>query len=162
MYKNFVCVTDRKISRAPFLQQIETICALCPKALILREKDLTEAEYTQLAQKVQAVCRTCGVKFIVHTFWRVGLALGADGAPAAARMRRNDSGGAFACRALWRFCTQCGRSKGGACVGSGIFNSRAYLRKQLQAGRAAARPGVFKGNLHAEPGACLCHWRHRA
>lgn len=80
MYKNFVCVTDRKISRAPFLQQIETICALRPKALILREKDLTEAEYTQLAQKVQTVCKTCGVKFIVHTFWRAGLALGAGGA----------------------------------------------------------------------------------
>ena len=79
MYKNFVCVTDRKISRAPFLQQIETICALRPKALILREKDLTEAEYTQLAQKVQAVCKNYGVKFIVHTFWRAGLALGADG-----------------------------------------------------------------------------------
>ena len=80
MYKNLVCVTDRKISRAPFLQQIETICALRPKALILREKDLTEAEYTQLAQKVQAICKTYGVKFIVHTFWRAGLALGADGA----------------------------------------------------------------------------------
>lgn len=80
MYKNFVCVTDRKISRAPFLQQIETICVLRPKALILREKDLTEAEYMQLAQKVQAVCKNYGVKFIVHTFLRVGLALGADGA----------------------------------------------------------------------------------
>lgn len=80
MYKNFVCVTDRKISRAPFWQQIETICALRPKALILREKDLTEAEYMQLAQKVQVVCKTCGVKFIVHTFWRAGLALGAGGA----------------------------------------------------------------------------------
>lgn len=79
MYKNFVCVTDRRISRAPFLQQIETICALRPKALILREKDLTEAEYMQLAQKVQAICKTCGVKFIVHTFRRVGLALDADG-----------------------------------------------------------------------------------
>lgn len=79
MYKNFVCVTDRKISRVPFLQQIESICALRPKALILREKDLTEAEYMQLARKVQAVCKTCGVKFIVHTFWRAGLALGADG-----------------------------------------------------------------------------------
>ena len=84
MYKNFVCVTDRKISRAPFLQQIESICALRPKALILREKDLTEAEYTQLAQKVQAICKTCGVKFIVHTFWRAGLALDADGAVCAA------------------------------------------------------------------------------
>ena len=79
MYKNLVCVTDRKISRAPFLQQIETISALRPKALILREKDLTEAEYMQLAQKVQAVCKNCGVKFIVHTFWRAGLALDADG-----------------------------------------------------------------------------------
>ena len=79
MYKDFVCVTDRKISRAPFLQQIETICALLPKALILREKDLTETEYTQLAHKVQAVCKNYDVKFIVHTFWRVGLALGADG-----------------------------------------------------------------------------------
>lgn len=80
MYKNFVCVTDRKISRAPFLQQIETICALRPKALILREKDLAEAEYVQLAQKVQAVCENYGVKFIVHTFWRAGLTLDADGA----------------------------------------------------------------------------------
>ena len=113
MYKNFVCVTDRKISRAPFLQQIETICALRPKALILREKDLTEAEYTQLAQKVQAVCKTYGVKFIVHTFWRAGLELGADGAPASARMRCNDNGRAFAGRALWCFRTQRGRSKGG-------------------------------------------------
>ena len=80
MYKNFVCVTDRKISRAPFLQQIETICALRLKALILREKDLTEAEYMQLAQKVQAVCKNYDVKFIVHTFCRAGLALGAGGA----------------------------------------------------------------------------------
>ena len=80
MYKNFICVTDRKISRAPFLQQIKIICALRPKALILREKDLTEAEYAQLAQKVQAVCKNYSVKFIVHTFWRAGLALGADGA----------------------------------------------------------------------------------
>lgn len=79
MYKNFVCVTDRKISRAPFVQQIENICTLRPKALILREKDLSEAEYMQLARNVQAVCKNYGVKFIVHTFWQAGLALGADG-----------------------------------------------------------------------------------
>ena len=29
---------------------------------------------------MQAVCKTYGVKFIIHTFWRAGLALGADGA----------------------------------------------------------------------------------
>ena len=163
MYKNFICVTDRKISRAPFLQQIETICALRPKALILREKDLTEAEYTQLAQKVQAVCKNYDVKFIVHTFWRAGLALDADGVhlplpvctamTAAERLQAGHFGISV---------HNAEEAKTGACFGRGIFNSRAYLRKQLQTGRTAARPGVFKGNLHAEPGACLCHWRHRA
>ena len=87
MYKNFICVTDRKISRAPFLQQIKIICALRPKALILRERDLTEAEYTQLAQKVQAVCKNYGVKFIVHTFWRAGLAPVCAAMTAAERLR---------------------------------------------------------------------------
>ena len=33
-----------------------------------------------MRKKVQAVCKNYGVKFIVHTFWRAGLALGADGA----------------------------------------------------------------------------------
>lgn len=79
MYEKIICLTDRKISRSPFLQQIETICALHPLALILREKDLTEQEYLQLARKVQAICKAYGVKFIAHTFWRVGLTLGADG-----------------------------------------------------------------------------------
>ncbi len=79
MYEKIICLTDRKISRAPFLQQIETICALHPLALILREKDLPEKEYLQLARKVQEICKTYSVKFIAHTFWRVGLTLGADG-----------------------------------------------------------------------------------
>lgn len=79
MYEKIICITDRKISRAPFLQQVERICALQPLALILREKDLTEQEYLQLARKVQAICKTYGVKFIVHTFWRVGLMLGSGG-----------------------------------------------------------------------------------
>lgn len=79
MYEKIICLTDRKISRAPFLQQIETICALHPLALILREKDLPEQEYAQLAQKVQALCKAYGVKFIAHTFWRIGLTLGAHG-----------------------------------------------------------------------------------
>ena len=43
-------------------------------------------------------------------------------------MRRNDSGRAFAGRALWHFRTQYGRSKGGACFGRGIFNS-AFLKE---------------------------------
>lgn len=161
MYKNFVCVTDRKISCAPFLQQIETICALRPKALILREKDLTDAEYMQLARKVQAVCKTCGVKFIVHTFWRAGLALGADGAhlplPVCAAMTAAErlQAGCFGVSVH-----SAEGSKGGACFGRGIFNSRAYLRKQLQTGRAAAWVSVFKGNLRFKPGACLCYWRY--
>lgn len=64
MYKNFVCVTDRKINRAPFLQQIETICALRPKALILREKDLTETEYMQLAQKYRQFAKPMALSLL--------------------------------------------------------------------------------------------------
>lgn len=78
MYENIICVTDRKICRLPFLRQAEKICARHPLALILREKDLTGQEYLQLAKNVQVICKNNGVKFIVHTFWRVGIALGAD------------------------------------------------------------------------------------
>ncbi len=78
MFKNIICVTDRKICTAPFLEQVQRICRLHPQGLILREKDLTEAAYLSLAQQVQPICQSFGVKFIAHSFWRAALALQAD------------------------------------------------------------------------------------
>lgn len=78
MFERVIFVTDRKISALPFLRQIEKVCRLKPQAVILREKDLPEADYAALAAEVQDVCRNYGVKFIIHTFWRTALTSGAD------------------------------------------------------------------------------------
>ena len=54
-YKNVVAVTNRSLCERPFLEQIERVCACHPKALILREKDLSEEEYFLLAKEVLGI-----------------------------------------------------------------------------------------------------------
>lgn len=46
-YKNIIAVTNRKLCERPFPEQVERICQMHPKALILREKDLSESAYEQ-------------------------------------------------------------------------------------------------------------------
>ena len=55
-YRNIIAVTNRKLCERHFLEQVERICQMHPKALILREKDLSEKEYEELAKKVMAIC----------------------------------------------------------------------------------------------------------
>lgn len=78
MYSHVIAVTDRKLCRIPFLEQIGKVCALRPKALILREKDLDEAEYGKLASEVMAVCREYQVPLILHTFTGAAAEAGAE------------------------------------------------------------------------------------
>ena len=40
LWDHVIVVTNRKIARLPFLEQVELVCTQKPKALILREKDL--------------------------------------------------------------------------------------------------------------------------
>ena len=49
-----------------------------PDALILREKDLSEKEYEELAKEVMAICAEYQVPCILHTFWRVAEKLKCD------------------------------------------------------------------------------------
>ena len=63
-----VAVSNRHLSRLPYLKQIERICSLHPQMLILREKDLSEEEYRALALNVLAICRRYEVPCILHTF----------------------------------------------------------------------------------------------
>ena len=47
MYREFdrlIAVTNRHLCQRPFLEQLERVCRYHPKAVILREKDLTEDE----------------------------------------------------------------------------------------------------------------------
>lgn len=67
-YENIIAVTNRSICSHPFLEQIERVCMHHPKALILREKDLSEEDYILLADPVIKLCRQYEVLCIPHSY----------------------------------------------------------------------------------------------
>ena len=67
-YKNVIAVSNRNLCDRPFMAQLERVCQCHPKALILREKDLTEKEYEALAEKVMELCSQYQVPCILHTY----------------------------------------------------------------------------------------------
>lgn len=67
-YRNIIAVTNRKLSSRPFLEQMEHVCRLQPKAVILREKDLQEEMYEELAVKVIELCKQYQVPCMLHTY----------------------------------------------------------------------------------------------
>lgn len=76
-----VCVTNRHLVKGDFLIQIQNILKsrFKPGMLVLREKDLKEDEYMELAEKVIKICQGSGTKCVLHYFTNVALKLGADG-----------------------------------------------------------------------------------
>jgi thiamine-phosphate pyrophosphorylase len=72
-----LCVTNRKLC-GDFLAQIENVASKKPDGIILREKDLTEAEYEELAVKVLSICEKYSVDCILHTYTKVAIKLKAD------------------------------------------------------------------------------------
>jgi thiamine-phosphate pyrophosphorylase len=63
-----IAVSNRHLCEGDFLEQIERIARGCPHAIILREKDMPQAEYQRLAWACAEICRNYGVQFIAHTF----------------------------------------------------------------------------------------------
>lgn len=61
-----IAVTNRRLCQRDFQEQIQRVCAFGVRAVLLREKDLTESEYIRLAERVQAVCRENGTRLIIH------------------------------------------------------------------------------------------------
>ncbi len=59
--------------------RIQTIAAAHPAGIILREKDLPEEAYRELAQRVLSICKQHGVTCILHTFYHTAMELGAEG-----------------------------------------------------------------------------------
>ena len=74
--QNVICITDRHLCRRPFQDQMRIVASLHPKAIILREKDVMEETYRQLAERILPVCEEAGVPLIVHTYYDVALELG--------------------------------------------------------------------------------------
>lgn len=75
MYKT-ICVTNHSLAKRPFEEQIARVLDTQPYALILREKDLSEAEYEKLAESVMYLCDQSKTKLILHSFPDVARKLG--------------------------------------------------------------------------------------
>lgn len=73
-----LCVTNRTLCKGDFLERIEKIAAAKPAGIILREKDLTEKEYMELASEVIKICRKYNTLCILHSFINVARKLKAD------------------------------------------------------------------------------------
>lgn len=66
-----ICVTNRKLCHEDFLVRMEKIARKKPKAIILREKDLSQEEYLHLAKEVLKICKKNDVMFVIHSFFEV-------------------------------------------------------------------------------------------
>lgn len=73
--QNLIAVTNRHLCEGDFLLRIQRICEERPKAILLREKDLSPEAYLHLAQKVLEVTRASGVPCILHSFPEAARAL---------------------------------------------------------------------------------------
>ena len=83
--ENVLCVTNRHLARpvwgeqteeGALLARIACVCVARPRAVVLREKDLSVVDYARLARKVLAVCRAADVPCLLHSFVEVACELG--------------------------------------------------------------------------------------
>ncbi|TKX31699.1 thiamine phosphate synthase [Campylobacter estrildidarum] len=74
--KKIIAISDRKIVEGNFLTQVEKIAKSGVDAFVLREKDLSEFEYYDLAKEVLQICSKQKVTCILHFFDTQCLKLG--------------------------------------------------------------------------------------
>ena len=72
---NIIAITNRHLCSRPFMEQLERVCKLHPHAIVLREKDMPEAEYLSLARDVIALCKKYDVQCMLHSFINVAIEL---------------------------------------------------------------------------------------
>lgn len=75
---DIVCVTNRTLCKGDFLQRIAEIAAAKPQSIILREKDMSEDAYTELARSVTDICSAAAVPCTLHSFVQSAVLLGAE------------------------------------------------------------------------------------
>lgn len=78
-YSKLIVVTNRQLCQGDFLQQIAKVAALKPAGLILREKDLAEAEYSTLAKSVLKICQSANVPMFLHSHLEMAKAMDVQG-----------------------------------------------------------------------------------
>ena len=73
-----MCITNRKLCREDFITRMRKIAAAHPAAVVVREKELLEKEYMELAEKILNICREQETVCILHSFPEAALELGCD------------------------------------------------------------------------------------
>lgn len=63
-----IAVTNRHLCKGDFLEQVERVAQGNPHAILLREKDLPEMEYQNLAVRCGGICKKYHVLLIAHHF----------------------------------------------------------------------------------------------
>ncbi|MCH1981866.1 thiamine phosphate synthase [Ruminococcus sp. OA3] len=67
-----IAVTNRRLCHRPLTEQLERIASVIrPDLVMLREKDLSEEAYQDLAEKVTACCMRLGIPCVLHTYAKV-------------------------------------------------------------------------------------------
>ncbi|WP_303871501.1 thiamine phosphate synthase [Acetobacterium wieringae] len=61
-----ICITNQKLCQDDFLSRIEEIAKGQPHAIMLREKDLSEPDYRELAINVKEICDRYRVRLIIN------------------------------------------------------------------------------------------------
>ena len=77
-WSKLIVVTSRQHCNGDFLLRIRQLTARQPRAVILREKDLMEQRYEELAVAVLSICRQAQVPCILHSFPAVAKRVGAS------------------------------------------------------------------------------------
>lgn len=67
MYNDTIVITNRRLVKGDYLEQIKRATSLHPYGLILREKDLSDEEYGRLAIEVLKICRANDVTCFLHS-----------------------------------------------------------------------------------------------
>ena len=80
MYKTtdtfgIICVTNRALCEEDFLTRIGRLASAHPAAIVLREKDLNEADYYALAKQVLTICAQYHTTCILHNYADVAIRL---------------------------------------------------------------------------------------
>ena len=88
MFK-IICVTNRKLCSEDFLGRIKRLISSGIKTIVLREKDLNDAEYEVLAREVMKLCDEKNVRCILHSHVEVALKLKPKGVHLPLRDRKS-------------------------------------------------------------------------
>ena len=75
---NLLAITNRKLCSGDFLKQIERVANLNPMGIVLREKDLSQEEYKNMAISVIEICKKNKINCILHSHLDVAIELKVD------------------------------------------------------------------------------------